>query len=122
MPDLDAAIRSRLDGWLPAPRRVEYPFWCAPPLTTEQKDELVAAFEAEWKDVVEHRVVALPRPRHYPGFDEMRDAVVAVLDMHAPVYGAYPECLDGAPGYEAERVEAPCRTVLAIAEKLGIDT
>ena len=47
----------------------------------------------------------------------------AVLDLHKPTGGAYPECEgDDFSGSEAERPEWPCRTVIAIAKAHGIPT
>jgi len=47
----------------------------------------------------------------------------AVLDLHKPTHGSYPECEgDDFHGAEAERPEWPCRTVIAIAQAHGIPT
>lgn len=58
------------------------------------------------------------------GAEEMRAALLAVLDAHEPE-GVAPtrcsQCLDGGPGYEAEPAEWPCPTVQAIAQALGVE-
>ena len=62
------------------------------------------------------------------GFDEMRDAIVAVLGEHKPLpdevgvseTGLICGCLpDGSDPYVAH--DYPCLTVRAIAEKLGVE-
>lgn len=61
------------------------------------------------------------------GFDEMRDAALAVLDLHKP--GPALEASDGpvctAVDCQSRRrffaVAYPCPTVRAIAEKLGVE-
>lgn len=57
------------------------------------------------------------------GADEMRNALLAVLVAHErDSRGHCTECRESGPGHEAESVPYPCPTVLAIAEKLGVET
>lgn len=57
------------------------------------------------------------------GVEEMQAAILVVLDIHkrnGP--DCCTECWESGPGYEGEPVPYPCPTVLAIAEKLEIET
>jgi hypothetical protein len=72
--------------------------------------------------------LALDEDGHYFRYDSemIQRAVLAVLDLHRPIEGRYAgvpacSCLPD-PSDEAVAHEWPCPTVLAIAEKLGIET
>lgn len=66
--------------------------------------------------------------RNHPEMQSMRDALVAVLDLHPAVddgsghlqvCGA---CTDPEEGWDRIALPHPCPTVRVIAEKLGVET
>lgn len=104
MTELTRLIRDRLDGWAP-------PIDDGPPqqfveildpgdLTQEQ----IREWHERWDEVLVRAAdqslhILATAPRFYPGFEQMRDALLTVLDLHPPTD----------------------LTVVAIAEKLGIE-
>lgn len=96
MPDLDQQIRAQLDGWAPPAGR--------PPLQfVEVVDQAVTdpEYAEEWQqrwdgimataEGMSLPVLAVP-PRFYPGFEQMRAALTAVLDVTDPDREGYPDC------------------------------
>lgn len=59
-----------------------------------------------------------PGPKLYPGFDEMRAALLAVLDLH-PADRPHP-CMVWNDWEQHHWFTSDCPTKQAIAEKLGI--
>lgn len=121
-PDLTTQIRERLDGWAP-PEPWLNQFADAEPRTPDEPaalaEDLGRAIEA---GAFSGPVLVLPpSPRSYPGFEQMRAALLAVLDRHAPdSSGDCPRCMTVWPEGTFHET-APCDEVEAIAEKLGIE-
>lgn len=128
--DLATRIRERLDGWAP-PEPWLNQFADAEPRTPEElaalAEDLSRAIEA---GAFAGPVLVLPpSPRFYPGFEQMRAAILAALDAHPrrdggvqgrPDIADCGTCLEVWPGY-CEHVSWPCDTIEAIAKALGIE-
>ena len=133
MADLAQQIRERLDGWAPPtdggppPQFVE--ILDPGDLTQEQIEE----WQRHWDEVMvtaadkSLHILAAP-PRFYPGFEQMRDVLLAILELHPATPAGVPgkphlanctHCRD--TGWMGPEVPWPCPTLLAIAEKLGIE-
>lgn len=122
MPDLAAQIRATLDAWAgPQPSGI---ITTDGTLTQAEFDEFAARWKAAHGGTVRRHELAviLPSP-----FDRMRDALLGVLEVHKPerdsvgakVWHNCASCRD--TGWNGPEVPWPCPTVLAIAEKLGIE-
>lgn len=156
MSDLAQQIRDRLGGLAPASLTVEFPKdWtdeqreqfkaefkatpaAVPPVFLEPAEPLSPEAMERWQETFDellpegatvHQIRILPPgPRFYPGFEQMRDAILGVLDEHQPVpcgnvrhdRGDGQHC--AVCEYDdIERSWWPCPTVRAIVEKLGIE-
>lgn len=134
MSDLIAQIRDRLDGWAPALREHGLPLDATLPAAflVRRDDELLSpaeieAWQKQWDEMsagsksAPIRVLP-PGPRFYPGYEQMRDAVLAVLEFAEPG-----EPFPGDSRDHAEKaIDAELEATLAhvcglIAEKLGIE-
>lgn len=154
MSDLAQRIRDRLDGLAPAPLTVEFPKgWtdeqreqfkaefkatpaAVPPVFLEPAEppspEEIEAWQKSWDELlpegatVQQIRILPPGPKAYPGFEQMRDALLAVVGGHesAPA-GTYLDdelpliCVECSHG-RYDEVPWPCPELLVIAEKLGI--
>jgi hypothetical protein len=121
--DLPQRIRAQLDGWAP-------PFDGGPPpqfveildpgdLTPEQIDE----WQQKWGDVLvtaddKSLHILASAPRFYPGFEQMRAGLLAVLEMYRRIDEDRTRASETA--YEAGRRWAIEQAVAEIAEALGI--
>jgi hypothetical protein len=119
----------RINGIPEAPRRpprtFDYPCGC--PAEIQAATEPASAEEIEhWQQMRDKLIaegatfhplrVLPPGPLAYPGFEQMRGAILAALDLHADDgVGFCRECSDEFPA------PRPCPTLRAIAEKLGIE-
>lgn len=89
---------------------------------TPEESAQRAARTAEWKrkDALRRQadvdMLAALRAKDDPATD-------AMLDLHQSTGDSYPECHgDDFSGYDGERPEWPCRTVLALAKVHGVAT
>lgn len=123
MTDLAQQIRDRLAGL--GPERgfaIELPA----DRTSEELERLRQAFIAAQS--VPWTIQVVDGPKVHPGFEMMRDTLLAVLGLHEAIDGGAHVCADRIEGEEHFRAtehitvhEVTCPTVLAIAEKLGIE-
>jgi hypothetical protein len=123
-------------GWRLAPRAFEYPFGSPfsgladrEPATPEE----IERWQRTWDELLAegatfHPIKVLPpRPRVYPGFEQMRTALLAVLDLTETLakYGPIrvPDTVEGRTRLTqaAAWQEAMEAAVNMIAEKLGIE-
>ena len=121
----DGRINGIPEGPRRSPRSHDYPFGC--PAEIQSATEPASAEEIErWQQVRDkliaegatfHPIKLLPpEPLAYPGFEQMRDAIIAALDLHADDgVGFCRECSDEFPA------PRPCPTLRIIAEKIGIE-
>lgn len=130
MADLDQQIRARLDGWLPEMPPGEAPAMFLEPAHPLSPDE-IERWQKEFDDLLGGESLGMrilpPGPRFYPGFEQMRDAILAALELHkSKDDGECAFCVDeDSISSWGELVwyheDAPCPTVRTIAEKLGIE-
>ena len=125
MPDLSQQIRERLDGLGPGPAvDVGFP----EPVTPEEREQWREAFVAEFAKARTQPLKILPSgQRFYPGFELLRDALLAVVDLEhdvrvhgltiIPTTGEYAGCVHE----HAATQRILGLAVTTIAAKLGID-
>lgn len=133
--EFDAARTKPATGERRPPRVQEYTVGCpidVPPAFLEPAEpaspEDAERWQRAWGDLLPegatvHQLRILPPgPRFYPGFEQMRDAILAVLDFAEPG-GPWPHDGRGPDERMAdEAVEEKLRQVVeVIAENLGID-
>lgn len=126
MPDLAQHIRERLEGWAP-------PLGDEPPnqfvevvdpgdLTPEQVEQ----WHRRWDEVVGTAAemqlhVLTTAPRFYPGFEQMRAALLTVVDLHVPAAAPFSGECKVCGAYFEYPVRWPCPTFKGIAQGLGIE-
>lgn len=104
MADLAAQIRERLDGWAP-PEPWVTQFADGPENPTPEE---VVNFAEELSRAIEEGkfagpiVVLPPSPKFYPGFEQMRDALLALLDEAYPDNAWIAHCIAKALGIEVD--------------------
>lgn len=123
MPDLTQQIRERLDGLAPEVGDAERPmmFLEAPPSVSPEEVEV---WQRKWDELFGDGAPGPMRilpatPRFYPGFEQMRDAILAVVEMHRRNSEDWTHISETA--YEAGRRWALEQAVAEIAEKLGVE-
>jgi hypothetical protein len=105
MPDLGAAIRAKLDDWaLPGLSWVP-----VIGLTAPARHEDIVAFQKK---------AAGLSPT---AFDQMRAALLAVLDLHRPEQECHDTVCEDCNGWSGAVARYPCPTVRMIVEKLEIE-
>lgn len=153
--DLAQQIRDWLDGLAPASLTFEFPAgWTdgqreqfnaefkaagpvVPPVFLEPAEPPLPEEIERWHQAFDellpegarvHQIRVLPSgPRFYPGFEQMRDAVLAVLDLHAANRGSsgaatWADCAHCRnTNWGGPDVPWPCETVEAMAKALGIE-
>lgn len=134
MTDLAQQIREQLDGWAPPadggppPQFVE--ILDPGDLTQEQIED----WQQRWDEIMVTAVdrslhILATAPRFYPGFEQMRAAILAAVELHE---GADEELLTVDGGAEWGKTcqechggdlfgSSPCATLKAIAKALGIE-
>lgn len=120
----DGRINGMPEGPRRPPRSHDYPFGCPAEIqaaTEPASPEEIERWQQAWDKLLAegatfHSLRVLPPgPLAYPGFEQMRDAILAALDLHADDgVGFCRECSDEFPA------PRPCPTLRIIAEKLGI--
>lgn len=129
----------RIDGIPEGPRRpprtFDYPFGCPAEIqaaTEPASPEEIERWQQAWDKLITegatfHPIkVPPPGPLAYPGYEQMRDAILAALDLHKPKEdGECAYCVDedSISSYGEllwYHEDVPCPTVRVIAEKLGI--
>ena len=120
----DLRINGIPEGPRRAPRSSNYTIGCpvefqspAAPATPEEIERWQQAWDKLLAEGATFRPIKLlpPDPLAYPGCEQMRDAILAVLDLHADDgVGFCRECSDEFPA------PRPCPTLRMIAENLGI--
>lgn len=127
MADLAQQIRERLDGWAPPAGEAPGPPFVEIVGTGHLTPEQIEAWQQEWDRLLEearHQPMQLlvHQTKFYPGFEQMRDALLAALELHDEGDGHL--CPAEIVGYSVQRwhdADDPCPTKVAIAEKLGIE-
>jgi hypothetical protein len=152
MTDLAQQIRDRLDGIGPASFTFEYPAgWtdeqreqfnaefkatktAVPPAFLEPVEPLLPEEIERWQKAFDESLpegarvhpirILPPGPRFYPGFEQMRDAILAMVDYTQPgdVFPSEGDSRDHAEKAIDAEVEAQLARVRElIAEKLGVE-
>jgi hypothetical protein len=131
----DLRINGIPEGPRRAPRSSNYTIGCpaefqppAAPATPEEIEHWQQAREKLLAEGAAFRPLRVlpPGPLAYPGFEQMRDAILAALELHKPkVDGECAYCVDEESISSYGELlwyheDAPCPTVRVIAEKLGI--
>lgn len=117
------------------PRSFDYPvggpidgLTGAEPATPEE----IERWQQAWDKLIAegatfHPIKVLPPgPLAYPGYEQMRAAIIAALDLHKPkedgecAYCVDEDSISSWGGVAWYHEDAPCPTVRVIAEKLGI--
>jgi hypothetical protein len=133
--DIAQQIRDRLDDW--APTHADSGHQLPSAFIALQRDvtvEEATAWQAKWDELMADATIEPMRllpagPRFYAGFEQMRAALLAVLDEHQPEQVDYPDA-DGESRSSADCVACdtggvsnswPCSTVTRMAKELGIE-
>lgn len=129
MADLAQQIRDRLDGFENGPSGPLPAVFMAVRRTDPVPPAEAEAWRACWDELLADLMLEPvrflpPLPRHYPGFEQMRDAILAVLEFAAPG-GPVPGERDSRDHCE-KAIDAEVDAVLAriraiLAEGLGIE-
>lgn len=117
MTHLDEQIRATLNSWAHPVAIIE----CPESLTAEQAAEIAARFRTAHQGPQRNELTVITPPTITAPFGMMRDAILAVLELHKSNPGDLGPWCDHCEGDYGGAAPWPCVTARAIAEALGLE-